>query len=81
MLTFRPRELVDCEPVVIVGIVEVDDARLRASNGAVLAAEFDGDALDQHAVDSAVALDQRRRVQPHQLAVGIVHGLSRQVRI
>jgi hypothetical protein len=40
MLTFRPRELVDCEPVVIVGIVEVDDARLRASNGAVLAAEF-----------------------------------------
>ena len=44
------------------GVVEVDDPRLRAGDRAVRAAVLDRHAIDQHPVDGAVALDERRRV-------------------
>ena len=61
------------------GCVEVDDPRLRPGDGAVLAAVLDRDAIDQHAVQGAVALHQRRRIGAGQLAVGVLQRLGRQV--
>ena len=56
VLAFDDGELVDGEPVVVVGIVEIDDPRLRAGDRAVLAAVLDRDAIHQHPVHRAVAL-------------------------
>ena len=38
-------------------------------------------AVDQHPVQGAVALDQRRRVGPRELAVGVLERLGGQVRV
>ena len=63
------------------GIVEIDDPRLRPGDRAVGASIFDRDAIHQHAVDGAVALHQRRRIEPDQLAEGVVECLGWQVGI
>jgi hypothetical protein len=57
VLSLGHGELVDGQPVVVVGLVEVDHPRLRPADGAVLAAVLDRDAIDQHPVHGAVALD------------------------
>ena len=74
-------ELIDREPVVVVRIVEIDHARLRAGDRAVLAAVFDRDAVHQHAMQSAITLDQRRRIELDQLAIGVFHRFRRQIGI
>ena len=81
VLAFGDGELIDGEPVVVLRVVEVDHARLRAGDRAVLAAVLDRDAVDQHAVHGAVTLDQRRRVNLDQLAVGVFQRFGRQVGI
>ena len=81
VLALRHRELVDGEPVVVGGRVEVDDPRLRPGDRAVLAPVLDRDAIDQHPVHRAVALHQRRRIHARELAVGILQRLGRKVGI
>ena len=79
VLALGHRELVDREPVVVVWGVEVDDLRLRTSDRAVGSAVLDGDTINEHPVNGAVELDQRRRIGARQLAVGILDGVGRQV--
>ena len=55
--------------------------RLRAGDRAVRAAVLDRHAVDQHPVDGAVALDERRRVDARELAEGVVERLGGQVRV
>ena len=51
------RELVHCEPVVSVHIVEVDQPGDVSADGPVLAGYLDRHALDQIAVEAAVLFD------------------------
>ena len=73
-LVLDDRELVDREPVVVGGIVEVDDANLRPTDGSAVRAVFDRHAVHQHAVEGAVAGFQRRTFGTGQLAEGVVPG-------
>ncbi len=81
VLPLAHRELVDGEPVVVVGGGEVEDARLRAGDRAIGAAVLDGDAVHQHSVQGAVSFQKGRRVNARELAVRVFQGLGRQVRI
>ncbi len=81
VLTFGDRKLVDREPVVVLGIIEVDHARLVTGDGAVGAAVLDRDAVHEHAVYGTVALQQRRNIGPGELAEGVFQRLGRQVGI
>jgi hypothetical protein len=74
-------ELVDGKPVVVAGRLEVEYARLRPGDRAVGAAILHRDAVSQHAVHGAIALHQRRRFGPHELAVGVFQRLGRQIRV
>ena len=69
---FDDGELVDRQPVVIVRVVEIQDAHQVAAQRAVGAEVFHGHALDQHAVDGVVVGGQGRAVGAGQLAVGFV---------
>ncbi len=71
-------ELVDGQPVVVVGVVEVDHPGLRPSDGAVLAAILHRDAVHQQALYGAVALQQGRRIGARKLTVGVLQCLGRQ---
>ena len=51
----RDGELVDGEEAVVGGVVEVQDADLRSTNGAVLRPVLHRHAVDQHPVEGAVA--------------------------
>ena len=55
------RELVDREPVVGVGVVEVDQPRLLAAHGSIGTSHLDRHALDEVAMQPPVLRDQRRR--------------------
>ena len=79
MLAFGDGELIDREPVVIVRIAEINEASLRAGDRAVLAAVLHRDAVHQHPMQSAVTLDQRRRIKLDQLAVGVFNCFPWQV--
>jgi hypothetical protein len=88
VLSLRNRELVDGEPVIVGGHVEVDDLCLRPGDRAVLAPVLDRDAIDQHPVHRAVALHERpvcrtgrRRIHARELAVGVFQRLGGKVRI
>jgi hypothetical protein len=52
-------ELVDGEPVVVAGVVEVEEPGFVAADAAVLARHLNVHALDDHAVQAAVLLDER----------------------
>ena len=71
-------ELVDRQPVVVVGVVEVDHPGLRPGDGAVLAAVLHRDAVHQQPVNGAVAFQQGRGVGARELAVGVLQCLGRQ---
>ena len=58
------RELVDREPVVGLGALEVDDARLRPGDRAVGPAVLHRHAVDEHPVERPVALEERRHRPP-----------------
>ena len=81
MLPVRYGELVDGEPVIIVRCIEVDHPGLCPGNRTVLAAVLHRHAIDQHPVQRAVTLHQRRRVAAHEFAAGILQRLGRQIRV
>ena len=57
------RELVDYEPVVSVRVVEVDQPRLLAADGAIRPPHLDRHALDEVAMQPPVLGGQRRRLR------------------
>ncbi len=63
------------------GCVEVDDLRLRAGDRPVRPLILDGHAIDQHAVQRAVAGDEVWRLDPQQLAIGVADRRRRQARV
>ena len=63
-MAFNDRELVHRQPVVRVGIVEVDQSDVIASNTSVIAAILHRNAVAQHAMKRAIVPDKRRRVMP-----------------
>ena len=71
VLALGHRDLVDRE--------EVDDGGLRAADGPAVRAVLDGHALDEHAVEGAVARLDRRAVGAGQLAEGVVERVVGQV--
>ena len=54
--------LVDGEPIVRIGIVKVDDPRLRVTNRAAAVAVLDVDALDQELMEALVVQDEIGRI-------------------
>ena len=72
VLVLGDAELVDREPVVACGIIEVDHPRLCAADRAISVAVLDGYAIDQQAVQRAVALDQIGTLGPDEVAERIV---------
>ena len=75
LLPLDDGELIDCQPVVVLGLLEIDDLRLGAGDRPVRPRVFDIDAVDEHAVHRAVApagsalrpaaiSGRRRRPQP-----------------
>jgi hypothetical protein len=61
-------ELVHCQPVVSVGIAEVDQADVIPSNASVVTAILDGYAVAQQLVKRTVVADERWRVVSEQFA-------------
>ena len=74
-------ELVDREPVVVRGRLEVEHLHLRASDRAALVAVLHRDPVHRHAVERAVAGFQGRSFGAGQLAEGIVQRLGGQIRV
>ncbi len=81
VLTVRDRELVERQPIVVVGHVEVDETGLPTCNRTILSTILDGDAVHQQAVAQAITLEQCRRVDSQHLSIGVVERLVRQFRI
>jgi hypothetical protein len=81
VLPLRTRELVDRHPIVVPGHNEVDHPRLRPGDGTILAAVLDRDAVDKHPVDRAVALQEGGCVRSGELAVGVLKGFGREIRV
>ncbi len=71
-------ELVDRQPVVVVGVVEVDQPGRVAGDGAVRPAVLHLHAVDEHAVEGAVVGDQGRRSPARDLAERVVQRLGRE---
>ena len=78
---FDHGELVDCQPVVVGRVVEVDDAGLGAAHRAVGVAVFHRHAVHDQAMERAVAGFQRGALRAGQLAAGVVQGIGGQVGI
>jgi hypothetical protein len=57
------RELVGYEPVIVVRIVEIDQANATASDGAVWTIELDRHAFRQEFVNAAVFSDENGRLR------------------
>ena len=58
MLGFGYRELVDCQPVVRLWIVEIHEPHMIAGDAAIGTGVLDGYAIAQKAVNGAVGLNQ-----------------------
>jgi hypothetical protein len=63
--------LIDRQPIVVLGLVEIDDLRLGAGNRAIRPGVFDIDAVDEHAMQRAVADERVRPFHQQHLAVSI----------
>ena len=81
MLPLGDGELVDGQPIVVVGRVEIDNPRLRPRDRTVRAAVLDRHPIDQHPVYGTVALQQRRRVAARELAKCIFQRFMRELRV
>jgi len=75
------RELVDGEPVVVLGIVEVDQPGFVAADAAVFARDFHVHALDDHPVQAAVLLHERGRLGLLDLLDHLLQHVRREVRV
>ena len=74
VLVLGDRELVDGQPIVVSGVVEVDDANLVSAPPPVSVPILDFHAIDQHQVKGAVAGFEGRSLGMGQLAVGVFQG-------
>ena len=72
MLVFDHGELVDREPVVVGGVVEIEHTGLCASYRSVGLVAFHRHTIHKQAVKGAVVSRQRRPFRAGQLAKGIV---------
>ena len=81
MPALRNRKLVESQPIVVVGHVEVDETGLPTCNGAIASAILNGDAVHQQALAQAISLQQRRSVDAQHLPICVVERLVRQIRI
>ena len=72
-------ELVDRQPIVVGGVVKVDDAGLVAAHRAAGIAAFHRHAVHGHAMKGAVARFQSGSLRAGQLAEGVVQGIGGQV--
>jgi hypothetical protein len=75
------RELVDREPVVGVGLAEVEDPHLSSGNRAVRAAILHGDPIHQVTMEGAVARFQGWAFGTGELAEGVVQRLGGEIRV
>jgi hypothetical protein len=74
-------ELVDREPVVGVGLVEVENPHLSARNRAVRAAILHGDPVHEVAMEGAVAHFHGRAFGTGELAEGVFQSLGGEIRV
>ena len=81
VLVLHDRELVHREPVVVVGIVEVQDPGLRPGDGAVRSPVLHRYAVHHQPVQVAVALDQVGALGTGQFAEGVLERLRWKVGI
>ena len=72
-------ELVDRQPVVGLGVVEVDEPGLVAGDGAVRPRVLDVDAVDEQAMEAAVVLEQARALDDEDLLERVVDRRRRQL--
>ena len=68
----RNSELVDRQPVVVGGVVEVDDLRLCPTSGATVSPVLYRYSLNEHSVESTVAGFKGRTFGAGELAEGVV---------
>ena len=76
VLPVGDRELVHGEPVIVGGRLEVDRQRLGTGDRTICAPVLDVDAVDEHAMDGSIALDERGRVDSCELAIGVFDGVG-----
>jgi hypothetical protein len=81
VLPLAYRELVDGQPVVLLGIIEVDGPGLGPGDRSILAAVLDGDAIHQQTMERPVAIDEGRCVDMGQLPECILDGLGWKLRV
>ena len=62
VLAFNDGELVHRQPVVRVGIIEVDQPDVIARDASVITAILDRNTVAQHAMKRAIVADERRRI-------------------
>lgn len=70
-------ELVDDQPVVVLHLVEIEEAR-DAADDAAFAGVLNGDAVDEECVEGAVGGKQGERGQAGELAKGVINGGGRE---
>ena len=71
-------ELVDCQPVVVGGVVEVDDLRLRSTDAPLAVPVLHCHAIYEHPVEGTVAGFKGRAFGAGKLAEGVVQRRRRQ---
>src|SRR5207253_3240222 len=79
VLAFDHGELVDGQPVVVVGLVEVDKTSLVAGDAAVTSLVLDLDAIGKHLVEGAVVDDDGGRLAAKDSADGVGVGAGGQL--
>ena len=80
MLPLGHGELVDGQPVVVGGSIEVDHPGLSSPNASVRGAVLNSDSTHQHSVERAVTTLRRRALSVRQLPVRIGDRIARQLR-
>jgi hypothetical protein len=80
VVIFDDRKLIDHQPVVVFGILEVDDLG-RIGLDSTLGPVLDGDSLGQEFLKLLIALDQRRRVYAGEFSIGVFEGFRGERRI
>ena len=81
VLALDDGELVHRQPVVRVGIVEIDQPDVIARDASIVAAIFDRHAIAQHAMKCAIVPDERRRVVSQHFAQCFFARVARNGRI
>ena len=81
MFVFSDGKLIDREPFIIVGVIEIDHLGLSAANGAIRTTVFYRYTIHQPAVYGAVTGIGSRPIWPHNLPEGIIEGFRGKFRV